>query len=254
MYMPGSPNTSFIPKRNPAHSDKRSSKKTLYLGSFFVKVIFVAALLATVAVFLYERNIKSALDAEIIALNDSIATFNEADMQRVLEMDLRLSQMNYRLEHTASIASLLTAIGEATIESAQIEAFELERVTDATFEVDVAIKTGSFDSVIFQRKLFTNNDKLSISELKDVQLQNVPPNNSLFAGEVNSGEEEVRVSFRAMLSVEADKIPHSTSPVLLPSPAIIPAVIINPEPIILDLATSTDPSLVPEENISQTDI
>ena len=252
MYMPGSPSTSFIPKRNPSQNDKRVSKKTLYLGSFFIRIIFVAALLATVAVFLYERTVKSALEDEIIALNTSIATFNEEDMKRVLELDLRLNQMSNRLANTASIVSLLTALEATTIASAQIENFAVERTNDSVFKVNAQIKTSSFDSVLFQRKLYEESKVFTISEITDVRLENQPPDNGLFAEDLVASEEGVRVSFNAVLAVDTDQIPHTTSPISLPSAAVVPVTPATPVTTATTSVSSTEET--EPEVANQTDI
>ncbi len=213
--MPGSSNTSFIPKRNPTHSNRPSNKQQVFLGSFIIKILFFASLIAAVGVFAYETKLNSNLEDEIVKLNNAISSFNEADMDRVLKMDLRINQAKQRLEHSVSITSLLLAIEKATSETVQITNFTLSRKDDKSFEIEASMETGSFDSVLFQREVLENGEILSISEVQDLTLQNVPPNNGLFIRNTEAGEEQekVVVSFIALLNVDAEKIPHQATPI-----------------------------------------
>jgi len=222
--MPGSPNTSFIPKRNPVHNERRNSKQTFYIGSFIVQVVFVATLLATAVVFFYEQTVKSALDKEILSLNDSVATFKDADMQKVIKMDLSLNQVKYRLDHAVSIVSILKAIEDATIDNAYINSFKLDRKTDKAFLVDATIETDSFDSILFQRKILSDSPNLVISKLDDINLENTPPDNGLFTSELKS--DRIKVAFKVALDLEASNFPHNNTPTL-PSAEVLPRLEAN---------------------------
>ncbi len=213
--MPGSSNTSFIPKRNPTHNNRQSTKQHVFLGSFIIKILFFASLIAAVGVFAYETKLNSDLENEIVKLDNAISSFNEADMERVQKMDLRLNQAKQRLQYSASIVSLLLALEKSTSASIQITSFSLERTDDETFEIEADMETGSFDSVLFQREVLESGDIIEISDLKDLTLQNVPPDNGLYVSisDDEKGDKEVSVSFRAILGVDTEKIPHQPTPV-----------------------------------------
>jgi hypothetical protein len=245
--MPGSSNTSFIPKRNPALKEKSAGKRQVYIGTFIVRILFVAVLIGTIGVFLYERKLQSNLDAEVVALSTAIATFNEAEMQRVLETDRRIQQVAYRLDHSASIVSLLGAVEAATVGSAQITAFNLERTDDKSFQVTADLNTGSFDTVLFQRNILENSNTLVVEDIKEITIDNPPPNTAAFASETANLRPgaTLSVAFQAVLSVTTDTIPHTldAAPVVeqIPTPVVVPAVVpeeevpeaasINQEPI-----------------------
>src|SRR3989338_1805562 len=207
--MPGSSNTSFIPKRNPATGDKRNSRRQVYVGTFVVRILFIASLLATLGVFVYEYRLNKALDAEIVALNTAIVTFKEAD--------LRLSQANTRLAYSASIVTLLEAVEASVTDSVQITELDIARVSDEAFEVQAKIKTTSFDSVMFQRTILDSGRTLAFAEIKDLVLQNVPPDTAAFAEQLETQDTgEFAIGFQVLLAVDQANIPHTIAPIESP--------------------------------------
>lgn len=212
--MPGSSNTSFIPKRNPGAGEKRNSRRQVYIGTFVVQILFIASLLATAGVFVYDYRLNKALDAEIVALNTAIGTFNEAEMQRVQATDLRLTQANTRLAYSAAITTLLEAIEVSVADSVQITELVIERVSDDAFEVAAQIKTTSFDSVMFQRTILDDSRTLAFAEIKDLVLENVPPDNGAFTEQLDAQTvEEFSIGFQVLLAVDQSSIPHGIVPV-----------------------------------------
>lgn len=210
--MQGSSNTSFIPKRNPNKKEATVGKRQVFVGTFLIRILFFAILIATAGVYIYEKNLQLNLESEIASLDSAISSFNETDLKRVLGVEERLSQANQRLMHSVSIASILTAVERSTIGSNQINQFSLERVNDNTIEIESDMQTGTFDSVLFQRDVFENSDTLVVSEIKDVVLQNVPPKNSLYEGQASGEQEEASVMFKASLTIDVEKVPHQVTP------------------------------------------
>ena len=182
-----------------------------------VRILFIASLLATLGVFVYEYRLNKALDAEIVALNTAIVTFNEAEMQRVQEADLRLSQANTRLAYSASIVTLLEAVEASVTDSVQITELDIARVSDEAFEVQAKIKTTSFDSVMFQRTILDSGRTLAFAEIKDLVLQNVPPDTAAFAEQLETQDTgEFAIGFQVLLAVDQANIPHTIAPIESP--------------------------------------
>ncbi len=244
--MPDSTSTSFIPKRNPAQKEKRIGRRKVYIGTFIVRILFFAALVGAAGVYAYEKKLDSTLKDEIFSLNNAISTFDEAEMDRILGFDKRLSHMNYRLEHSASVVKLLEAIESSTVGSVQLESFNLERVDDTSFSIDSSIVTNSFDSALFQRQVLEDDNTLSISNISELTLQNVPPPGA-FVGETDLKDQKVRVTFKADLGIDIDKLLSAStvqlSPVIAPSPA--PADLIDNNPpgeTVIDEILSEEPN------------
>jgi hypothetical protein len=236
--MPGSSNTSFIPKRNPTKNIRTGVKKPVFVGTFIIRILFVATLLATAGVYAYKTKLASDLNNEIVRLDSAIAGFKEADLFRVMEVDTRMIQAKYRLAHSASIVSILDALEKSTVSTAEITDLTFERIDDKVFEVQSTMKTDTFDSVIFQREILESSDKLVVAEIDDLLLQAVPPNNGLYENITSSGESlRESVTFKALLTVDTEKISHQV---------VANSLVANQAP-----AAVTNPTVVEDPQIEQ---
>ncbi len=213
--MPENSNTSFIPKRNPTKTGRNNSPRPVFIGLLVVRVIFFAVLIASIGVFAYEKKLKSDLDFEIQNLNSVISTFNEDDLDEIVSIDNRLNQIKYRLAHTASITSIFGAIEAATLGTVEIDDLKLKRLDDTLFSIESKMKTDSFDSVLFQRGQLERNDKLVVTAISDVILQNEVETTDRAGVKVPTSEKTV-ILFNAELAVNTDLIPHV--PLSEPSP------------------------------------
>ncbi|HMO77918.1 MAG TPA: hypothetical protein PKD95_01840 [Candidatus Paceibacterota bacterium] len=221
--MPEPTNTSFIPKRGPTQKENRPGRRKVYVGTIIVRILFFAAVVAAGSVYAYERKLDSNLDAKVFELNNSISKFNDAEMQRVIAFDTRLSEMSYRLAHSASIVSLLEAVERATVDDVQITQLTIERPDDKNFLIGANLKTPSFDVALFQRQILEKTDTLSVSSISDLNLQNTPPKDPLFRSG-GSLSDEVVVSFKAALTVDVQKVPHTATVSNVPSPDTLDAI------------------------------
>lgn len=221
--MPGSSNTSFIPKRNPAQKERQGVKRQVFVGTFIIRILFFASLLAAAGVFIYEMQLKKAVSSEVAALDAAIGTFNEAEMQRVLQTDARLKQADARFEAAASIAAILRALERSTVGSIQVSQLNIERVESSSYAVEVDMDTETFDTVLFQRSLLEESDTFTVSEIKDLAVVTAPPVNGLYDIEVNPDGDSEGISFKALLTVATDDVPHSATQ--QSAPVVVPAVI-----------------------------
>lgn len=229
--MPGSTNTSFIPKRNPTKNVRTGEKKQLFVGTFIIRIMFFASLLAAAGVYFYENKLQSDLDSEIIKLDSAVSSFKEADFARVLAIDTRITQVKDRLSHSASVVSILDAFEKSTINTTEITELSLNRIDDKTYKVSALMNTDTFDSVIFQREMLEKSDRLVVSEIDDLALRAIPPNNGLHDGESLVGASKKEgVTFKALLIVDTANIAHKVptgnlSSVLPPSTPADPAIV-----------------------------
>lgn len=163
-------NNSFIPKRGPVGKKKRGSKtRQVYVFTLFSYTLMFATLVATAGIFLYGNYVNQELNAEIAALNTEIRGFNESDMEKVLDLDGRLSQAFGRLENSASVVSVFEALEAATVDTVQIVSLILSRIDDDRFVLESDIKTDTFDSTIFQRGIYGDDATISNIIISDVQ-------------------------------------------------------------------------------------
>jgi hypothetical protein len=208
--MPGSSNNaSFIPKRGPVPQSGRSSKRQVYVGTFIVRIIFFAALLATAGVYFYESRLEAALAREVVELDKAVASFNVAEMQRVVTAEQRLKQANQVFSQAASVSTLLTALERAMAQNSQITQFNLTREGADVYELTADLKTPSFDAVMFQRELLAGSGVFSVNEITDLTIQSSSVDPS---GRTISSNEQ-NISFKAVLGIDVAKIPHQLADV-----------------------------------------
>lgn len=160
-----------------------------------------ATLLSSGGVYLYAQYINGQLDSEIESLNAEIGSFSQADMERVTQFDLRLTQAKDRLDNSVSVASIFEALQSATIDTVQIESLTMEREGDEQFVVDALVQTNSFDSTIFQRGVFMRNETIQTVDISEVQ-------NVLATEDVEGLGVATKpvVSFKALLEIPLDDV------------------------------------------------
>ncbi len=200
--MNGSPNTSFIPKHNPNKIERKSSPRQLFIGTIIVRVLFFVVLVVAVGVFFYERRVNTQLASEVAAFQDQTERFDDDQikLENVLSTDKRLRQVKERVENSVSINAILSALDAATLQGVQIKSLSVERKDDATYVVDASLTTDSFNSVMYQREKYEENEILGGIDISNVAIE-VPSEEAEAIGFA-----ETVVNFRAEISIPAEKI------------------------------------------------
>ena len=201
--MPGSSsNASFIPKRGTTTRHNKSRGGRIYLLTIVSYVLIIAVLIASAAIFFYERHVTLQLQEEISTMNSEVNDFKQADLEQIQEFDQRLKRAKKRLDHTVSLTSIFEALEASTIKTVQLRSLSLERDADERIVLEAEVETDNFDSSLFQRGIFERNNLIKEVELKDVSI-----------GEVGSEDDEEgasgkTVSFTAYLTVPVEDIPY----------------------------------------------
>lgn len=238
--MPGSQNSSFIPKHTPTKAERKKTPRQLFIGTLIVRILFFAVLIASVGAFAYERRLSNQLDIEIAAFKAAVGSYeaDEVRLQEVLNTDKRLAQAADKLSTSISALALLRAFESATINTVQISSLNLIRTIDEGIKVEAEILTDSFDSVLFQRSILQENEVLKNVALSDVTVTTIQPDD-IESGDVRSG-----ITFTAEINVEPEVIPFvpSETQAILTRPStsgVAPAVevgisgggeVVSPEP------------------------
>jgi hypothetical protein len=205
--MPGSSSTSFIPKHTPNKPERRSSPRQVFFGTLLVRILFISVLIAALGVFLYLRKLDNELRVEIDNFTN-VASSYEADKEKlnaILLMDERLVLANKLLKQSVSLNALLSALERSVIGTVQLSSFAFVQLDPDTLNLSVSVQTDSFDSTIFQRSIFEENEVLGMAEIEDVAVF-IPTESDL-------GREE-GVTFNTFIEID---------------PALIPAVVITDE-------------------------
>jgi len=171
--MPGSSNTSFIPKHTPNKGERKSSPRQLFLGTLLVRILFFAVLLAAAGTFFYERSLQTDLTVAITNFTTAASSYN-ADGEKlatIRRMDNRLRQAGEIFDSNVSTVAIFEAMEEATIVSSQLKVLDITREKPDKILVIANVQTNTFDSTLFQRSIFTGNDILSSAIVEDVTVE-----------------------------------------------------------------------------------
>jgi hypothetical protein len=201
--MKSSSDNSFIPKRGAAKKTQSGAPHKIYIVTYISYVLMFATLLSAGGLYFYAQYTSGQLDAQVSALNSEISSFSQADMERITQFNVRLSQAQDRLDNSISVTSVFEALQAATIDTIQIKSLAMEREGDNRLVIEGDIQTDSFDSTIFQRGVFLRNGTIQEVEISDVQNTTV--------NELSETEQEQNsrpaVTFTASLSIPLEEIP-----------------------------------------------
>lgn len=238
-------NNSFIPKRGPSKLKQKEVSRQVYVFTYISYILMFATLLATGGVFLYGQYVERQLNEEIAALNTEIGSFSEANMARVTDFDERLQQATGRLNSSVSMAALLEALEDATIESVQLQNLSVSREFDDRYVLSGSVQTDSFDSTIFQRRVFEQDGTIDSVSISGVQTS------TLTSGTSDEGSLQARpiVNFTAELEVPISAIPYQAGRSTSQAPA--PLNITQPTVDSVTVATSTVP-VAESEDVTET--
>lgn len=236
--MPPASSNSFIPKRNTTNKPLQGVRRNFFVMSMVSYALFVAAPLASIAIFIYDRHTVIQFNQAVKSLDDAISTFNEPDYLRVTQFDDQLNLANKLLASHVSVFSLLKILESATAETVQFKDIAITRTNLDTLTVEANMRTGSFDGVLFQRAEYNTNESIKTSELSEVALVT-----DVAEGESDSAVRDVE--FKASFTFAA------TDVLYLPLTTIAAPTEVLPEPVdITDTETpSTSTSVVNEPTL-----
>ena len=196
--MPNTQNASFIPKQGPVRQVKRTATRQLHVFTIISYVAFVATLIVSLGVFLYNRHLDNQLNSEVEKLSGAIGGFSDSDMLRVREFNVRLRQAHARINESVSLVSIFDALEAATAQSVVLTDLTIKREEDTDFTITAKVTTPSFDSSLFQRGLYERN-----SIIKDITVSD------LSIGKAKTDNLNSDVSFVAKIVVPLNSVPYT---------------------------------------------
>ena len=196
--MPNTQNASFIPKQGPVRQVKRTATRQLHVFTVVSYVAFVATLIVSLGVFLYNRHLDNQLNSEVEKLSGAIGGFSDSDMLRVREFNVRLRQAHARINESVSLVSIFDALEAATAQSIVLTDLTIKREEDTDFTITAKVATPSFDSSLFQRGLYERNSIIKDITVSDLTISKPTPDGPT-AG----------VSFVAKIVVPLESVPYT---------------------------------------------
>lgn len=224
--MPGSSNTSFIPKHAPSKAERKSSPRQLFLGTLLVRILFFAVLFAAAATFFYERRLNNQLTVEVVNFNTAAGAYDaDADkLKTVLTMDNRLRQAREVFAYNVPMSAIFESLEKATVANAQLTAVSIGREKPGEILLEANLKADTFDSTLFQRSIFTDNELLTNAFLEDVTLESAAEEGEDMVGSTD-------IVFKATVSIDPEDIPS----LLTEDAAFVPVL-----PAVTEVGTTTN--------------
>lgn len=215
---------SFIPKRGPTKQIKRAVTKNVYIITILSYVALFVVLVASGGIFIYQQVVQNRFTETIVAFNTATQSFNEADLQRVAQLESRLRQTKYIVNRQYSMAEILekiekSVIGTSRLVSLQITPYEAPSARqsrsadpavvaqDGLFLFTFDIGSDSYDSVIFQRDTFIDTDdvlSVAVTDLQQTFTSSVTPNTSVSS--VSEAEADL-VRYKLSMQMDVRSLP-----------------------------------------------
>ena len=203
---------SFIPKRNTVQTNRSVRRYNFFLLTIISYALFVAAPLASAAVFIYSRHTQNVFNKSVNNLDEAIQNFKRSDLDRVVSFDNKLQKANQLIKNHVSVLSLLKILEANTAATIKFDSLEITRINQSSLLVDAELETSSLDGVLFQRSFYNNKEVTASSSLTDVKLppagiisESLSKNNSSL---IITDESQKMVKLKAVFNFSAEQISY----------------------------------------------
>jgi hypothetical protein len=132
--------------------------------------MFIAAPLASVALFIYQIRVESQFKTSVANLEEQIQGFNNTDLTRVIEFDDRLKLTKKLVSSHVSLVALLAILENATADTVQFNNLSITRKDDKTLEARASLTTSALDGALFQRSTYSAATQIANAKLSGITL------------------------------------------------------------------------------------
>ncbi len=204
---------SFIPKQSPARVARRVATRQVYVFTIASYVVLFATLIAVAALYIYGRLTASTLAKAVQEYDTEIASFEVDKMHEVIELHERLSHTRDLLDANISMRAALAVLEAETIDTVQFSNLTFTRGEGNQVQLDAVVQTDTFDSVLFQREIYEEADKLIGVSVDNVVI------NFVRADSEGDASGETTVGFSAVFDVSPSALAYQPAVVASSSEA-----------------------------------
>lgn len=179
--MDSSQGSSFIPKAPVRGTVNKRRVRKVYVFTYLIYIFFIGSLLTAGGAWLYKLSVQRDLDAMKVTLNSEREQFNQADLERIRELNQRMEEVKRLLDNTVSMRSVLEAIEAVTVSAVDITGFSYHKEDSGALTLALAASADSFNTALFQRQVLASNPILAGATFDSVTYAG---NNGDQAGEV----------------------------------------------------------------------
>ncbi|MEM9336377.1 MAG: hypothetical protein AAGA35_00790 [Patescibacteria group bacterium] len=156
--MADGPGASFIPTRNPVKRSRKKNVSRVYVFSYVAYVLIFAAVLSAAGVFIYKLQLQASLVEKQKSLSTLIDSFSQSDLEMVKEFEHRLNFAGDRMDNHLATSQIFRLLEEAVVASVEIKDIQVTRDGDEEINVTASVVTDTYNSTIFQRDTFIDED------------------------------------------------------------------------------------------------
>ena len=161
------PQSSFIPKK-PAMAGTLSRSGGLF--PFLANTIFVVALIASVAVFAYDKFLSARISKMDESLSAARTALQPELITQLVRSDKRIISANALIQHHVTISSFFEVLQELTLQNVQFTSFSFGTGETGGLSINMKGEARSYATVALQAKIFSENDNFINPQFSNLDL------------------------------------------------------------------------------------
>ncbi len=199
--MDSSQGSSFIPKSPVSGTVNKRRVRKIYVFTYLIYIAFVGSIIAAVGTWIYKLSVANELTTVQAALNAERDRFNQADLDRVTELNARITEAKSIFDNQVSVVQILEAVERVTLSSVDMRGFTFEKDVSTTLALELAAEASDFNTTLFQRQVLAGDPVLGGATVTNVTYASTP------------ATEELPAESTVIFTVEKDIAPGSIKPV-----------------------------------------
>ena len=165
--------TSFIPKKPETPTTRRRRGGTVNVFFLLALIIFLAAVTASVGVFLYERVTSQSLGEKKEQLERARAAFEPELIKDLTLIDLRIQSAESILNSHIAFSAFFTLLETMTLKTIQFDSFSYSLSDNGSISIQMKGRGLSFSSVALQSDVFGKDPYIQNPIFSDLDLDDV---------------------------------------------------------------------------------
>ncbi len=161
------PQSSFIPKK-PSESGALSRSGGLF--PFLADMLFVVALLASVAVFAYDKYLSSEIAKMDVDLSAARTAIQPELINQLVRSDKRIISANTLVDSHVTISSLFELLQSITLQNLQFTSFSFGSGEGGSLSITMKGEARTYATVALQAKIFNDNENFINPQFSNLDL------------------------------------------------------------------------------------
>lgn len=161
---------SFIPKRSTGRVAPARVGKRIYIFSYIAYVLFFGTLLSVVGIFFLHNQAEAQLQEYIARVDSARKAFEEqSQVNEIRELDAQLNTAEQVLNWHAAPSVIFDMLEQTIVQAIQLTDFTYTRQTGGEATLAFGGNSDSFDVLMFQREVMSQNSFLESADIVEVK-------------------------------------------------------------------------------------